>query len=142
MRVQFTAPLTVTDNYGLKQRGELTVSVAGLIYQPTQFIAPNDDPATGSNSTGNLATIEACQTANDGKTPVLDDGSSATNPAPTPYLDPRSRTVRVGSTLTSMGGILGYGTGSSSTLQDLVNGLNRTMGAGTYVFVSDGNSVQ
>ena len=88
MRVQFTAPLTVTDNYGLKQRGELMVSVAGLIYQPTQFIDPNHDPATGSNSTGNLATIEACQTANDGKNLVLDDGCSTTNPAPTPYLGP------------------------------------------------------
>jgi len=237
MRVQFTAPLTVTDNYGLKQRGELTVSVAGLTYQPTQFIDPNDDPATGSNSTGasNLAAIRAYQAANDGKSLVLDDGSAAANPTPTPYLDPRFRTVRVGSTLASTGGILGYGsgrwrlqplagaaapairtvrpltpptfgpldlklasfnvlnyfngdgegggfptargaktpadfarqrtkiiltiqqmnadvvglteiendgTGSSSALQDLVNGLNQAMGAGTYVFVSDGNSVQ
>ena len=235
MRVQFTDPLTVTDNYSLKQRGELTVSVAGLTYQATQFIDPNDSPATGTRSTGtgNLAAINAYQAANDNKSLVLDDGSSAPNPSPTPYLDARFHTVRVGSTLANMGGILGYGygrwrlqplagaeapvistarpvsppafgpldlklasfnvlnyfngdgagggfptprgaktpvdfqrqrtkiilalsqmnadivglteiendgTGSTSAIQDLVDGLNKVMGAGTYIFVNDGNS--
>ena len=235
MRVQFSAPLTVTDNYSLKQRGELTVSVAGLTYQPTQFIDPNDQPATGihSSGTGNLAAITAYQAANDNKSLVLDDGSSASNPVPTPYLDARARTVRVGSTLAQLSGILGYGygrwrvqplagaeapalvvtrplapptfgpldlklasfnvlnyfngdglgggfptargaktpadfarqrrkillalrqmnadivglteiendgTSSASALQDLVEGLNKLMGAGTYIYVNDGNS--
>ena len=113
MRVRFTAPLTVTDNFSLKQRGELTVSVVGLTYQATQFIDPNDNPATGISSTGttNLAAITAYQAANDNKSLVLDDGSSIPNPNPTPYLDPRFHTVRVGSTLTGAGGILGYGYG-------------------------------
>ena len=235
MRVQFASPLTVTDNYNLKQRGELTVSVEGLTYQATQFIDPNDNPATGTSSSGtsNLAAVNAYQAANDRRSLVLDDGSSATNPSPTPYLDTRFRTVRIGSTLSDMGGILGYsyghwrlqplagaeapvisvvrpltppafgpldlklasfnvlnyfngdgagggfptprgaktvadfqrqrakiilalaqmnadivglteiendGNGSTAAIQDLVDGLNKAVGAGTYIFVNDGNA--
>ncbi|WP_216679032.1 ExeM/NucH family extracellular endonuclease [Hymenobacter siberiensis] len=235
MRVKFTAPLTVTDNYSLQQRGELTVSAEGLTYQATQFIDPNDNPATGTSSSGtsNLAAVNAYQAANDRRSLVLDDGSSATNPSPTPYLDARFRTVRIGSTLSDMGGILGYGygqwrlqplagaetpvisvvrpltppafgpldlklasfnvlnyfngdgagggfptprgaktaadfqrqrakiilalaqmnadivglteiendgNGSTAAIQDLVDGLNKAVGAGTYIFVNDGNA--
>ena len=237
MRVRFAAPLTVTDNFSLKQRGELTVSVEGLTYQPTQFVDPNDQPATGIRSTGtsNLAAINAFQTANEQRSLVLDDGSSVSNPTPTPHLDTRFRTVRVGSTLSGANGILGYGygrwrlqplagaeapvirvvrplappafgpldlklasfnvlnyfngdglgggfptsrgaktaadfqrqrtkillalrqmdadivgltemendgTSSASAIQDLVDGLNKLMGAGTYIFVNDGNSAR
>ena len=236
MRVSFAAPLTVTDNYSLKQRGELTVSVEGVTYQPTQFIDPNDQPATGTRSAGtsNLPAINDFQAANDQRSLVLDDGSSRPNPTPTPYLDARFRTVRVGSTLSGASGILGYGygrwrlqplagaeapvvrvarplappafgpldlklasfnvlnyfngdgagggfptargaktaadfqrqrtkillalqqmnadvvglteiendgTGSASSIQDLVAGLNQRMGADTYVFVNDGNAL-
>ena len=237
MRVRFAAPLTVTDNYSLKQRGELTVSVEGLTYQPTQFVDPNDQPATGTHSAGtsNLAAIRAFQAANEQRSLVLDDGSSSSNPTPTPYLDARFRTVRVGSTLSGASGILGYssgtwrlqplagaeaptvrvvrplappafgpldlklasfnvlnyfngdglgggfptargaktaadfqrqrakillalqqmnadivglteiendGTSTASAIQDLVDGLNQLMGAGTYLFVNDGNSAR
>ncbi|MDB5236211.1 MAG: hypothetical protein JWR44_3204, partial [Hymenobacter sp.] len=236
MRVQFSDPMTVTDNYSLKQRGELTLSAQGLTYQPTQFIDPNDEPATGTRSTGtgNLAAVQAYQTANDNKSLVLDDGSSASNPKPVPYLDPTTGTVRVGSTLSGLRGILGFGygkwriqplpgtaapviktvrpkgppafgpldlklasfnvlnyfngdgegggfptprgaktpedfarqrrkiilaisqmnadvvglteiendgNGSTSAIQDLVNGLNEVMGANTYIFVNDGNAL-
>ena len=237
MRVQFAAPLTVTDNYGLKQRGELTVSVEGLTYQATQFVDPNDQPATGTHSTGtsNLAAINAFEAANEQRSLLLDDGSSQLNPTPTPYLDARFRTVRVGSTIAGASGVLGYGngrwrlqplagaeapvirverpltpptfgpldlrlasfnvlnyfngdgagggfptprgaktvadfqhqrakilltiqqlnadivglteiendgTGSASSIQDLVDGLNKAMGANTYVFVNDGDAVR
>ena len=237
MRVRFAAPLTVTDNYRLLQRGELTVSVEGVTYQPTQFVDPNDAPATGTHSagTGNLAAIRAFQAANEQRSLVLDDGSAAPNPTPTPYLDARFRTVRVGSTIAGASGILGYGqgrwrlqplagaeaptvrvvrplappafgpldlklasfnvlnyfngdglgggfptargaktaadfqrqrtkillalqqlnadivglteiendgTGSASAIQDLVDGLNKLMGADTYVFVNDGDAVR
>ena len=235
MRVEFSDPMTVTDNFSLKQRGELVLSAQGLTYQPTQFIDPNDDLATGTSSAGtrNLAAVQAYQTANDNKSLVLDDGSAAANPTPTPYLDPATGTVRVGSTLSGLRGILGYGygkwrvqplpgagapvvqtarpkappafgpldlklasfnvlnyfngdgegggfptargaktpedfarqrrkiilalrqmnadvvglteiendgNGSTSAIQDLVNGLNEAMGAGTYVFVNDGDA--
>ncbi|UOQ97816.1 ExeM/NucH family extracellular endonuclease [Hymenobacter sp. 5317J-9] len=113
MRVQFSDAMTVVDNYSLKQRGELTLSAQGLAYQPTQFIDPNDDPATGTHSSGtsNVPAVNAYQKANEDKCVVLDDGSAASNPAPTPYLDPKTGTVRVGSTLTGLRGIMGYGFG-------------------------------
>ncbi|GAA4043911.1 hypothetical protein GCM10022409_32490 [Hymenobacter glaciei] len=237
MRVRFAAPLTVTDNFSLKQRGELTVSVEGVTYQPTQFVDPNDQPATGIHSRGssNLAAINAFEAANEQRSLVLDDGSSKSNPSPTPYLDARFHTVRVGSTLTGASGILGFGygrwrlqplagvdaptvrvvrplsppafgpldlklasfnllnyfngdglgggfptsrgaktaadfqrqrakillalqqmnadivglteiendgTSTASSIQDLVDGLNKLMGAGTYIFVNDGNSAK
>ncbi len=113
MLVQFSGPLTVTDLYNLKQRGELTLSTEGLAYQPTQFIDPNDNPATGTTSTGasNLAAVRAYEATNARKTLLLDDGSSAPRPVPTPYLDPVLRTVRVGSTVAGLRGIMGYGYG-------------------------------
>ncbi|SNC60478.1 hypothetical protein SAMN06265337_0268 [Hymenobacter gelipurpurascens] len=111
MRVQFPVPLTVSDVYNLRQRGELTLTTGGPVYQPTQFIDPNDDPATGTNSTGtsNLAAIKAYEAANLDRSILLDDGSSAKDPSPIPFLDPSLHTVRVGSTLAQLRGILGYG---------------------------------
>ncbi|GGG57540.1 ExeM/NucH family extracellular endonuclease [Hymenobacter glacieicola] len=113
MRVQFPVPLTVSDVYTLRQRGELTLTTGGPVYQPTQFIDPNDDPATGTRSTGtsNLAAINAYQAANLDRSILLDDGSAATNPTPIPFLDPALRTVRVGSTVAQLRGILGFGFG-------------------------------
>ena len=236
MLVQFSAPITVADVAALKSRGELTISTQGLVYQPTQFVDPNDSPATGTSSAGssNVAAVTAYQAANVSKSLVLDDGRSTTNPSPIPYLDATTHTVRVGSTVTRLRGILGYGfskwrvqplagadapvltvvrppaptfgptdvklasfnvlnffngdgagggfptsrgaltpadfnrqrskiltalaqmnadavglieiendgTGANSALQDLVNGLNQTLGAGTYAFINDGGTVR
>jgi predicted extracellular nuclease len=236
MRVQFTAPLTVADVYNLKQRGELLLSTGGTLFQPTQFIDPNDAPATGTHSTGssNVAAVKAYEAANLDKSITLDDGTSELNPKVIPYLDPKLGTVRVGSVAPSLQGILGFafgkwrvqpltgaeapvfkvsrpaaptfgsvdlklasfnvlnyfngdgagggfptprgaktaadfarqrrkiiaalaqmnadvvglmemendGTGPTSAVQDLVNGLNQVMGAGTYTFVNDGGATQ
>ena len=111
MRVEFSAPVTVADVAALKSRGELTLSTQGLVYQPTQFVDPNDDPATGTSSAGttNVAAVTAYQAANIAKSFVLDDGRGATNPTPIPYLDATTQTVRVGSTVARLRGILGYG---------------------------------
>jgi predicted extracellular nuclease len=234
MLVQFAAPVTVADVAAVKSRGELTISLRGLVYQPTQFVDPNDDPATGTSSTGtgNVAAVNAYQTANINKSLLLDDGRAATNPTPIPYLDAATQTVRVGSTIAQLRGILGYGnskwriqplagadapavvtvrppvptfssidvkvasfnvlnyfngdgqgggfptargantlvdfqrqrskiltaltqmnadvvglieiendgTGTNSAIQDIVNGLNQALGAGTYAFVNDGGA--
>ncbi|RZK47806.1 MAG: ExeM/NucH family extracellular endonuclease, partial [Hymenobacter sp.] len=234
MRVRFSAPLTVADVYSLKSRGELLLSTGGTLYQPTQFVDPNDEPATGTHSNGssNVAAIQSFEAANRDKSITLDDGSSALNPATIPYVDPQLGTVRVGSTIASLRGILGFafnkwrveplegidapvfkvarpavptfgridlklasfnvlnyfngdgqgggfptprgaktpadfarqrskiiaalrqmnadvvglmemendGTGPHSAVQDLVNGLNEAMGAGTYAFVNDGGA--
>ena len=111
MRVQFSAPVTVSDVAALKSRGELNISLRGLVYQPTQFVDPNDSPASGTSSSGtsNVPAVTAYQTDNVNKSLVLDDGRAATNPAPIPYLDAATQTMRVGSTVASLRGIMGYG---------------------------------
>jgi predicted extracellular nuclease len=236
MRVQFAAPVTVSDLSTLKSRGELDISLRGLVYQPTQMVDPNDDPATGTSSTGtsNVVAVTAYQAANVAKSLLLDDGRASVNPQPIPYLDATTGTVRVGSTIASLRGIMGYGnsswriqpltgadapeaitvrppvptfgnaqvkvasmnvlnffngdglgggfptsrgantlvdfqrqrskiiaaltqmnadafglmeiendgTGTNSAIQDLVNGLNQVLGAGTYAFINDGAALQ
>jgi predicted extracellular nuclease len=111
MRVRFLAPVTVSDLSTLKSRGELDISLRGLVYQPTQMVDPNDDPASGTSSTGtsNVAAVTAYQAANVAKSLLLDDGRAAVNPQPMPYLDATLGTVRVGSTITALRGIMGYG---------------------------------
>ena len=111
MRVRFLAPVTVSDLSTLKSRGELDVSLRGLVYQPTQMVDPNDDPASGTSSAGtsNVPAVNAYQAANVAKSLLLDDGRAAVNPQPTPYLDATLGTVRVGSTITALRGIMGYG---------------------------------
>ena len=111
MLVEFNAPVTVADVAAVKSRGELTLSLRGLVYQPTQFVDPNDNPASGTSSSGssNVPAVLAYQTANANKSLLLDDGRAATNPMPIPYLDAATGTVRVGSTVARLRGIMGYG---------------------------------
>ena len=111
MLVEFNAPVTVADVAAVKSRGELTLSLRGLVYQPTQFVDPNDSPASGTSSSGssNVPAVLAYQAANVNKSLLLDDGAAATSPTPIPYLDATTQTVRVGSTVARLRGILGYG---------------------------------
>ena len=113
MLVEFGGPVTVADVAAVKSRGELTISLRGLVYQPTQFVDPNDNPASGTSSSGssNVAAVATYQAANVDKSLLLDDGRAATNPTPIPYLDDATQTVRVGSTVARLRGILGYGNG-------------------------------
>ncbi|WP_073108019.1 ExeM/NucH family extracellular endonuclease [Hymenobacter daecheongensis] len=113
MRIQLPVPLTVSEVYSLQQRGEMTLTMGGVTYQPTQFIDPNDAPATGTTSTGtaNVAAITAYQAANLERSLLLDDGSSATKLASVPYLSPTLGTMRVGSKVARLRGVLGYGFG-------------------------------
>ena len=236
MLVEFSAPVTVTDVAALRSRGELAISPQGPVYQPTQFVDPNDDPAAGTSASGatNVAAVTAYQAANVSRNLLLDDGRAGTNALPIPYLDATTQTVRVGSTVARLRGILGFGfsrwrvqpltgadapvvtvvrpavpnfgpvdaklasfnvlnyfngdgagggfptargantlvefnrqrskilaalvqmnadavglieiendgTGATSAIQDLVNGLNQALGAGTYALVEDGASRQ
>ena len=111
MRVQFSGPITVSDVATLKSRGELNISLRGLVYQPTQFVDPNDNPASGTSSSGssNVPAVTAYQADNVNKGLLLDDGRAAANPTPIPYLDAATQTVRTGSTVASLRGIMGYG---------------------------------
>ncbi|WP_201979649.1 ExeM/NucH family extracellular endonuclease [Hymenobacter rubidus] len=114
MLVQFLAAVTVSDVATLKSRGELDISLRGLVYQPTQFVDPNDDPASGTSSSGttNVPAVNAYAAANVAKSLLLDDGRVTVNPTPIPYLDATTGTVRVGSTIAGLRGIMGYASSS------------------------------
>jgi uncharacterized protein len=112
-RVRFTQELTVTGNRSLGQYGELVLSAEGRLLTPTNVLDVNDHPPSGTTSEGvfNKAAVDAYQVSNDLRRIVLDDGSTATYPSPTPFLGP-VQTRRVGDTITGLTGILSYGFGT------------------------------
>ena len=104
MYVTITPNLTVIENFNLGRFGELSLSFAGRQFSPTNYIDPNDNPASGTNSTGNsnVNTIKS-QMANDSIARLLlNDGSSVQNPAIVPFLDPSNNTLRIGTTIASV----------------------------------------
>ncbi len=123
MYVAFSQTLFVTDNLNLGKFGELTISGNNRLYIPTNSIDPNDNPASGTTTTGstNVAAVTAQATANNNDRIILDDASSRTNNSttlplnPIPYLGPSGTlgtTVRIGDTINSATGILSYDFGS------------------------------
>ncbi|MGC4075180.1 MAG: ExeM/NucH family extracellular endonuclease [Nibricoccus sp.] len=113
MRVVFPQTLTVTGNDGLGQYGELLLSAGGRLMTPTNVIDPNDSPASGTTSTGtsNVAAVTAQQVANALASIVLDDASTVSFPAVTPYLtsaNVATATRRTGDTVTGLAGVLSY----------------------------------
>jgi predicted extracellular nuclease len=109
MIVRFPGTLTVSNNDALGTFGEARLSAGGLVYQPTQLIDPNDSPASGTSSTGtsNIAAVNALIASNSLRTILLDDGRG-TLPTLPPYID-ANNTLRVGSTIDNLTGILGFG---------------------------------
>jgi hypothetical protein len=91
MLVTFPQTLTVDQNYFLGRYGQLTLSGAGRLYHP-------------NNGTGLGDTAEY----NQRRMLILDDGSSAQNPNPIPYLG-LSHTVRAGDVVVGLIGVLDYG---------------------------------
>ena len=120
MRVRFpqtlhvassTASASFSINYA--RNGELILSSDGPLIDPTEIVDPNDDPPSGTSSTGNsnAAAVTAQAAANTLRTLVLDDASNAIYPDPTPYLN-ASGTRRSGDTVTGLSGILSAAGGS------------------------------
>lgn len=109
MLVQFPYALTVTGNADLGRFGEVRLSRNGVVYQPTQIIDPNDDPSSGTNSSGtsNVPAVTAYQNQNLFRTILLDDGRDGI-PTALPYVDANS-TLRLGSSITTLTGVLGFG---------------------------------
>ena len=101
MLVQLVGPLTVQQNYFLGRFGELTLGAGGRLWTPTNV----DRPGT--------AAAQALNTDNIRRSVVLDDGSTAQNVNPTPYLAP-DNTVRAGDTVTSITGVIDYGLTTSA----------------------------
>lgn len=109
MRVQIDQLLTVVETNVLGSSGQLMLSSAGALETPTEFMDPNDVPASGVSTSGssNVPAISAQESLNTRLKLLLDDASLATNPDPTPYLN-LQHTRRCGDTLSSLMGYLSY----------------------------------
>ncbi|HEY9624938.1 MAG TPA: ExeM/NucH family extracellular endonuclease [Crinalium sp.] len=115
--------LTVTDTSQLGRSGEITLSSEGILTAPTDTIDPNNSPASETNSSGNsnVGAVTAQQTANTLSTIVLDNGSNNSFLFPTPYINRASgepATLRLGSTIDNLTGILSYGSGAYRVLRN------------------------
>jgi uncharacterized repeat protein (TIGR01451 family) len=83
--------LTVSQNYFLGRYGQLTLSAEGRMYNPTN-----------GNDLGDTLDLDQRRMI------VLDDGKSAQNPEPVPYLG-LNGTVRAGDTTSGVTGVIDYG---------------------------------
>lgn len=122
MRVVFQQSLSVTEVYALARYGEVALSANGRLFNPTNFVDPNDQPASGLTYTGtsNAAAVVAQQNANNLSRILLDDRSNLQNPPLVPYVDPINNTLRCGSTITNLDGIMDYAF-SVYRIQPIVN---------------------
>lgn len=120
MRVRCDQTLAVTSNSGgtgsvdgYSAYGELQLSVAGPLVTATEFMDPNDLPASGTSSSGRgqVVAIHAYEQLMTRRSLLLDDASNATWPVPTPYLNAQS-TRRCGDTVTGLTGILTFTNGA------------------------------
>ncbi len=111
MLLRFPAQLTVIDNTGWVQYGELYLAPDRL-YTPTEVIDPNDAVPSGNNTSGqgNVGAILARTDLNSRSILLLDDGRTSTYPNPAPWADANG-TLRTGSTVTGLTGVLHYAYG-------------------------------
>lgn len=108
MLLRFPQQLQVVDNDDWAQYGELSLAFERL-WQPTDIVDPNDAIPSGTTSSGagNTAAVSALATANTLGLILLDDGRTGTYPDPPPLLGPQG-TLRCGSTVTALTGVLHY----------------------------------
>jgi len=119
MLVTFSQKLTVSQNFTLARYGEVWLSadldypfdeVDGRLFNPTNYLDPTDTPATGvENDENNKAAITNQQNLHNLASILLDDASSVQNPATAPYLGGADNSLRVGSSLNTLTGILSEG---------------------------------
>ena len=100
MLVQVNTQLTASQNYFLGRFGQVTLSAQGRLLKPTNQFRP------GTLDAVNLSIGNAQRTL------LLDDGSSAQNVNPTPYLA-SDNTLRAGDTIDSLVGVIDYGLATS-----------------------------
>ena len=91
MLVTFSQTLTADQNFFQGRYGQVTLSSGGRMFNPT-------------NGNGLGDTVEL----NLRRMIVLDDGSSAQNPDPIPYIG-ADNTLRAGDTITNLTGVIDYG---------------------------------
>jgi predicted extracellular nuclease len=121
MRVVFTQTLTVSSTDNLMRFGEVVLSGTGRLIQPTNIVDPNDNPASGTNSVtdppgmnsnSNIAAVSALQALNNRSTVILDDASTAQYPNPIPFWDTVQNTLRLGTTVQNLTGVLSQAFGT------------------------------
>ncbi|MEJ7589409.1 MAG: ExeM/NucH family extracellular endonuclease [Ferruginibacter sp.] len=110
MLVTFPQQLSVTETFTLGRFGEVLLSANGRLFNPTSFIDPNDNPASGTTSSGNgnVSAVNTQQDLNNRSQILMDDGSTVQNPPIVPYLNSADTTLRIGSTITSLTGVLDF----------------------------------
>lgn len=101
MLVTINGPLTASQNYFLGRYGQVTLSSGGRMETPTNRHRPGTPEAL------------ALADANARRRIILDDGTSAQNPNPTPYIG-EDNTLRAGDTVESVTGVVDYGLATSS----------------------------
>jgi uncharacterized repeat protein (TIGR01451 family) len=102
MLVIFTDTLTASQNYFQGRYGQVTLSVDGRLYQPTQIHLPD--------STEMWDLVDE----NQRRMIVLDDGTTQQNPDPIPYIGD-DNTLRAGDIVDGLTGLMDYGPISSDT---------------------------
>ncbi|WP_310384603.1 lamin tail domain-containing protein, partial [Roseateles sp.] len=95
MLVTLAGPVMVQQNYFLGRYGQLTLAAGGRLLNPTNVMRPGPDAQALAKS--NLA-----------RAIILDDNSSAQNPAVVPFMG-EDLTVRAGDTIASLTGVIDYG---------------------------------
>ncbi|RTL17797.1 MAG: ExeM/NucH family extracellular endonuclease [Burkholderiales bacterium] len=100
MVVTLRGPLTAQQNYFLGRYGQVTLAAGGRVYTPTNVLRPGPDAL-------------ALKADNLRRSILLDDGSSAQNPNPAPYIG-ADNTLRAGDTIGSITGVIDYGLATSS----------------------------
>jgi predicted extracellular nuclease len=124
MLVRFSQELSVTstssisgglDNYA--RYGELALAAGAPLVVPTEFMDPNDLPASGTTAAGrgNAAAVHDYERQMVRYVITLDDASTAQFPDPTPFLNSRG-TRRCGDTVTGLTGVMTFGNGGYKVL--------------------------
>ncbi|MED5619819.1 ExeM/NucH family extracellular endonuclease [Ideonella sp. BN130291] len=103
MLVTLAGPLTVSQNYFLGRFGQVTLSAGGRMETPTNRHRPGPD-------------AQALANENARRRILLDDGSSAQNPNPMPYLGV-DNTLRAGDTVASVTGVIDFGLATASNAE-------------------------
>jgi predicted extracellular nuclease len=94
MLVTIPGPIVVADTYDLGRYGQVLLAHGARQSSPTNVVAPGDE-------------ARALAIENARRRFILDDGNTAQNPNPTPFLGPDG-TLRVGDGIDSLTGILTY----------------------------------
>jgi predicted extracellular nuclease/methionine-rich copper-binding protein CopC len=120
MRVSFAQTLTASGNFTLGRFGEVVLSSNGRLFNPSNVVDLNDATASGNTIAGNsnLAAITAAIDANRLNQITLDDTTSLQNVDPVPFALSASNTLRAGSSVSGLTGIVNQITRGYRILSD------------------------